>query len=93
MGNASAGMKLKPIILGQEAIVPFYGLGRVTDYKDAFPKSYIEVTPYVCGYAMQFAPENVTLISPSCIGRKTQEYEQKTLCEVCGQPLACCVSH
>lgn len=45
-------------ILGQEAIVPGYGLGRVTEItRDRFG-----VTPYVAGYQMLFDPKNVELV-------------------------------
>ena len=37
------------VIIGQEAIVRKYGLGRVVSYADDFPTVYIEVKPYVCG--------------------------------------------
>lgn len=46
-------------ILGQEAIVGRYGLGRVTNLDDP---QYIGVTPYVAGYQMKFAMGNVELI-------------------------------
>lgn len=50
-------------ILGQEAIVPKYGLGRVIAFDDQHePPRYIEVAPYIREYSMRFAPENVTLI-------------------------------
>jgi len=47
-------------ILGEEVLVTGYGLGRVTE----LPRSdeagrWIAVTPYVAGYKMKFAPENV----------------------------------
>lgn len=49
-------------IIGQEAVVPNFGLGRVESYKDALLNSYVEVKPYICGYSMKFSPENVKLI-------------------------------
>lgn len=50
-------------IIGQEAIVPKYGLGRVIGFRDEFPHQHIEVKPYVCGYSMKFAPHNVELLA------------------------------
>lgn len=54
---------LNQFILGQEVIVPEYGLGRVTaicseNDLDGNPK-WIQVKPYVAGYDMQFDPHNV----------------------------------
>ena len=43
------------LVIGQEAVVPTYGLGRIT----AITKSYIEVEPYIAAYKMQFDPKNV----------------------------------
>lgn len=51
---------MSEIIIGQEAIVPEYGLGRVISFSRK--ENYIEVRPYVCDYKMKFAPENVRLI-------------------------------
>ena len=48
----------KPV-LGQEAIVPGYGLGRITALHDF---GDISVTPYVCGYPMKFDKDNVKLV-------------------------------
>lgn len=53
-------MKVEEAILGQEVIVPKYGYGRITAIKNEFPGAFIEVTPYVAGYAMRFDPKNVT---------------------------------
>jgi len=50
------------IIIGQEAIVPKYGLGRVISFNSKFPNWYIEVEPYVAKYAMKFDPKNVRLV-------------------------------
>ena len=50
------------LILGQEAIVPVYGLGRITSFCSMFPNEYIGVTPYIAGYAMHFDPQNVELV-------------------------------
>jgi len=48
---------MKPII-GQEAVVPEYGLGRVVSIH-----SYgIEVRPYICDYSMTFDADNVKLV-------------------------------
>lgn len=49
-------------IIGQEAVVPDHGLGRVESYKDNSPELYIEVKPYILGYSLKFAPENVRLV-------------------------------
>jgi len=49
-------------IIGQEAIVPEYGLGRVVSFKDKMPEQYIRVRPYICGYPMNFDPKNVELV-------------------------------
>lgn len=56
-------MKNEPLekpVLGQEAVVPKHGLGRVT--KIFMDGTTIEVTPYVCGSAMAFDKKNVTLV-------------------------------
>ena len=52
----------KSPIIGQEAVVPEYGLGRVVSFKDNMPEQYIEVRPYVADYPMRFDPKNVKLI-------------------------------
>jgi len=52
-------MKISDIIIGQEAVVPYYGLGRVL----SVTKNGIEVKPYVCGYPMIFDPKNVRLVA------------------------------
>ena len=49
---------MKPII-GQEAVVPKYGLGRVVDIKS---HNGIEVRPYICNYSMIFDAKNVKLV-------------------------------
>ena len=48
---------MKPII-GQEAVVPGYGLGRVV----SIHTYNIEVRPYICGYSMVFDADNVKLV-------------------------------
>lgn len=59
------------VILGQEAIVPHFGLGRVTSFGDeescgnASGFAYIEVTPYAANKPKRFAPEAVSLIDPT----------------------------
>lgn len=50
------------VVIGQEAVVPKYGLGRVVSFSDKFPNHYVEVEPYVAGYAMKFDPKNVRLV-------------------------------
>lgn len=45
-------------IIGQEAVVPEYGLGRVTRLSN----EGIGVTPYIAGYEMIFDPNNVELV-------------------------------
>jgi hypothetical protein len=49
-------------IIGQEAVVPEYGLGRVINFSFGKGKEFIEVKPYVAGYAMCFSPKNVKLV-------------------------------
>ena len=49
-------------IIGQEAIVPKYGLGRVVSFKKNMLEQYIEVRPYIIDYPMRFDPKNVTLV-------------------------------
>lgn len=49
-------------IIGQEAVVPVYGLGRVVDFVDNMPDRWIEVRPYEGNYTMNFDPENVRLV-------------------------------
>lgn len=49
-------------IIGQEAVVPNFGLGRVISFKDRMPEQYIEVKPYICKYGMKFDPKNVQLV-------------------------------
>lgn len=43
------------LVVGQEAVVPGYGLGRITE----ITKDYIQVEPYVAGYPMKFDPKNI----------------------------------
>ena len=56
---------MKPII-GQEAVVPEYGLGRVVSIVHHIGKyalAYdIEVKPYICDYSMVFDAGNVKLV-------------------------------
>lgn len=49
-------------IIGQEAVVPEYGLGRVVSFKDSIPEQYIKVKPYIADYPMKFDPKNVQLV-------------------------------
>ena len=49
-------------ILGQEAVVPKYGVGRVVSFKKDSINDYIEVKPYISGIPMKFASKNVQLI-------------------------------
>ena len=46
-------------IIGQEAVVPDFGVGRVISFK---PSEYIEILSYVSGYPMKFDPKNVKLV-------------------------------
>ena len=58
--------KIMGPILGQEAVVSPYGLGRVTQISDKkFHGNhiFIGVTPYICNYQMKFDPRNVRLVS------------------------------
>lgn len=43
------------VVIGQEAVVPGYGLGRIT----SITKDAIQVEPYIAGYPMDFDPKNV----------------------------------
>jgi len=43
------------IFIGQEAVVPKYGLGRII----SISKEFIKVKPYVAGYTMTFDPSNI----------------------------------
>lgn len=54
-------LKLHPVI-GQEAVVPKYGLGRVISFKDSIQEQYIEVRPYIMDCPMKFDPKNVKLV-------------------------------
>jgi hypothetical protein len=49
-------------VIGQEAVVPTYGLGHVVSFKDDMHNKYIEVKPYISCYPMKFDPENVQLV-------------------------------
>jgi hypothetical protein len=62
MSSHDEGSRNLQPILGQEAIVPKYGLGRVTSLNFTMPNIYVGVTPYVAGHELKFAPENVTLV-------------------------------
>lgn len=53
--------KKKNLIIGQEAVVPEYGLGRVVSFNLECP-NYIEVRPYICDYTMKFDSKNVQLV-------------------------------
>lgn len=52
------------IIIGQECVVPGYGLGRVM----SFTKDTIKVEPYMMGYSMDFSPTNVKLVKLTLTG-------------------------
>jgi len=51
-------IKITDIVIGQEAIVPKYGLGRILEVT----KDMIAVKPYICDYPMAFDPNNVQVI-------------------------------
>lgn len=51
-----------PPIIGQEAVVPEFGLGRVVSFKNNITEQYIEVRPYVADYPMRFDLKNVQLV-------------------------------
>ena len=55
-------MNKRDAVLGQEVVVPRYGVGRITSISDgsSFPYLAIGVTPYVAKYEMHFDPKNVT---------------------------------
>ena len=59
-------LEVKPV-LGQEAVVPCYGIGRITNI---LANGDIEVTPYVCGYPMTFDKKNVMLIKLQTVKEK-----------------------
>ena len=50
------------IIIGQEAVVPQYGLGRVVSFKNDASDKYIEIQVYIGGARIVFDPDNVRLI-------------------------------
>ena len=49
-------------VIGQEAVVPRYGLGRVVGFVDRVPDRGIEIRPYGTRYVMKFEPEDVRLV-------------------------------
>ena len=51
-------VKIADIIIGQEAVVPKYGLGRIVQVTDTM----LYVKPYICDYPMAFDPNNVQVI-------------------------------
>lgn len=53
---------MKTPIIGQEAVVPKYGLGRVVSFSDVMPDLHIKVRPYINHYIMKFDPTNVRLV-------------------------------
>jgi len=55
-------VSFKHPILGQEAVVPTYGLGRVTGYLDNFPHQHITVRTYADDVARDYDPQNVRLV-------------------------------
>ena len=61
MSDGPAGRFPHPV-LGQEAIVPKYGLGRVISFEDEFPKQTITVKTYADGIQRTYAFNNVELI-------------------------------
>ena len=56
-------MKVKDIILGQEAICPD-GLGRVSDFDLKFPSNWIEITTYINNRGCHWDTDNIKLIDP-----------------------------
>lgn len=55
--------EIKEVILGQEAVVPKYGIGRVVSFRDDFPHEYIGVKTYADNIERHFDPRNVKLIA------------------------------
>lgn len=51
-------IKITDIVIGQEAIVPKYGLGRILEVT----KDMIAVKPYTCDFPMTFDFDNVQVI-------------------------------
>ena len=60
------------LIIGQEAVVPGYGLGRII----SFTPTYIEVTPYISSVPLKFDPCNVKIV-PLTTVNFTDFVEQK----------------
>lgn len=54
--------KLKQPILGQEAVVPTYGLGRITGLDYAVNNEGVWIRPYVLEYPMKFDRESIKLV-------------------------------
>lgn len=50
-------MNKNPVI-GQDVVVPTYGLSRVV----SFEKSFIEVRPYIADFALKFDPSSIRLV-------------------------------
>ena len=57
------------IVIGQEAVVPEFGLGRVI----SFDRGYVEVRPYMLEYPMKFDPINVKLVEIRYQGTRPKE--------------------
>lgn len=49
-------------IIGQEVVVPTYGLGRVVGFIDKTPERGIRVRPHNADYTIKFEPEDVKLV-------------------------------
>lgn len=49
-------------IIGQEVVVPIYGLCRVVNFIDNIPNKGITVRPYGAKFTIKFEPENVKLV-------------------------------
>jgi hypothetical protein len=67
---------MEKIVLGQECVVPHYGLGRITEFVDTPTGRSIGVTPYVAGYQMVFAESNVTVI-PLQVNSQFPEFKEE----------------
>lgn len=57
-------------ILGQEAVVPSYGLGRVVSFEEG-NMGYIQVKTYIDNIARIFSPKNVRLVKIAYADKKT----------------------
>lgn len=55
-------MKLREVVIGQQAVVRQNELGTVTAVSDKMPNIFVEVYVPSRGYASRFDPQNVRII-------------------------------